>query len=354
MEQSNKVQLMLSMMDQPAFSVKDDLVIYVNPAASRLPIAEGTPISALLHTGAEEYAALEGGCLHLQLYVADHNHSASAMKLGDETVFVLEREEFSHALQALALAAKDLREPLSNLIIAADHLYRQNTGTGSHSDTALFNRSMHQLLRRIGNMSDAADFASTNRMEMTDAAALLQELVEKSSTLCEQSGIKLHLQNLQQPLAMLMDREKIERAVYNVISNAVKHTPKGGTVDVSVSRHGSKLYISFTDSGSGIPDGMLGSVYSQYLRQPTLEDASHGIGLGMVIIRSAAIAHGGTVLMEQVSGGTRLTMTLAIRQKSGRFRSPIMGTDYAGGRDHGLLELADILPTSMYAKNDIT
>lgn len=354
MEQSNNVQLMLSMMDQPAFSAKDDLVFYVNPAASRLPIAEGTPVSALLRTGVEEYAALKGGCLHLQLHVEDHNYNASVMKLGDETVFVLEQKEFSRALQALALAAKDLREPLSNLIIAADHLYRQNVSAGGHPDAALFNRSMHQLLRRIGNMSDAADFASTNRMEMTDATALLQELIEKSSALCEGSGVKLQLQNLQKPLAMLMDREKIERAVYNVISNAVKHTPKGGTVDVSVFRHDSKLYISFTDSGCGIPDRMLGSVYSQYLRQPTLEDASHGIGLGMVIIRSAALAHGGTVLMEQTNGGTQLTMTLTIRQKTGRFRSPIMGTDYAGGRDHGLLELADILPTSLYDKNDIT
>lgn len=354
MEQNNLTQLMLSMMDQPAFSAKDGLVLYANPAASHLAITVGAPVASLLKTGQEEYAALESGCLHLHLYVQEQCYGACVVKAGDETVFVLDREEFSHALQALALAAKDLREPLGNLIIAADRMYKHSLHAQAQPDAALFNRSMHQLLRRIGNMSDAADFALTSRMEMTDITAFLQELWEKASTLCAQSGVSLTLHNLQQPLAMLIDREKIERAVYNMVSNAIKHTPKGGTIDINVARHGSKLHISFTDSGSGIPNGMLGAVYNQHLRKPSLEDGSHGIGLGMVIIRAAALAHGGTVLIEQVPNGTRLTMTLAIRQKAGRFRSPIMGTDYAGGRDHGLLELADILPASLYDKNDIT
>ena len=354
MEQNNLTQLMLSMMDQPAFSAKDGLVLYANPAASHLAITAGAPVASLLKTGQEEYATLESGCLHLHLHVQEQCYGACVVKAGDETVFVLDREEFSHALQALALAAKDLREPLGNLIIAADRMYKHNLHAQAQPDAALFNRSMHQLLRRIGNMSDAAGFAVTCRMEMTDATAFLQELCEKASTLCAQSGVTLTLHNLQQPLAMLMDREKIERAVYNVVSNAIKHTPKGGTIDIHVSRHSSKLHISFTDSGSGIANGMLGSVYNQYLRQPSLEDSSHGIGLGMVIIRAAALAHGGTALIEQLPTGTKLTMTLAIRQKSSRFRSPIIGTDYAGGRDHGLLELADILPTSLYDKNDIT
>lgn len=354
MEQSNLTQLMLSMMDQPAFCAKGGLVLYVNPAASRLAITPDVPVASLFQTGAEEYAALESGCLHLHLRIQEQIHSACVVKSGDETVFVLDRAEFSHALQALALAAKDLREPLGNLIIAADRMYKHGVDAQAQPDAALFNRSMHQLLRRISNMSDAAGFAVTSRMEMTDATAFLQELCEKASTLCAQSGVALTLHNLQQPLAMLMDREKIERAVYNVISNAIKHTTVGGTIDIHASRHGSKLHISFTDNGSGIPNGMLGSVYNQYLRQPSLEDGSHGIGLGMVIIRAAALAHGGTVLIEQIPDGTRLTMTLAIRQKAGRFRSPIIGTDYAGGRDHGLLELADILPASLYDKNDIT
>jgi len=354
MEQNNLTQLMLSMMDQPAFSAKDGLVLYANPAASHLAITVGAPVTSLLKTGQEEYAALESGCLHLHLYVQEQCYGACVVKAGDETVFVLDREEFSHALQALALAAKDLREPLGNLIIAADRMYKHSLHAQAQPDAALFNRSMHQLLRRIGNMSDAADFALTSRMEMTDVTAFLQELWEKASALCTQSGVTLTLHNLQQPLAILIDREKVERAVYNMVSNAIKHTPKGGTIDINVARHGSKLHISFTDSGSGIPNGMLGTVYNQYLRQPSLEDGSHGIGLGMVIIRAAALAHGGTVLIEQVPNGTRLTMTLAIRQKAGRFRSPIMGTDYAGGRDHGLLELADILPASLYDKHDIT
>ncbi len=81
-----------------------------------------------------------------------------------------------------------------------------------------------------------------------------------------------------------------------------------------------------------------------------MEDGRYGIGLGLVLIRAAAALHGGTVLVDHPAGtGTRITMTLAIRPVTGKeLRSPMLKVDYAGERDHGLLELADILPVTLY------
>jgi hypothetical protein len=74
----------------------------------------------------------------------------------------------------------------------------------------------------------------------------------------------------------------------------------------------------------------------------------------MVLIRSAAAAHGGTVLMEHPEGmGARITMSLAIRQTSGQLRSNVLMVDYAGERDHGLIELAESLPARLYEKESI-
>ena len=101
-------------------------------------------------------------------------------------------------------------------------------------------------------------------------------------------------------------------------------------------------------TGSGtIPEELLPTLFTRYLRQPGLEDGRFGIGLGMVLIRGAAANHGGTVLIDHPEEDlTRITMTLAIRQNTATvFRSPLLHTDYSGERDHTLLCLLYTSPS---------
>ena len=85
-----------------------------------------------------------------------------------------------------------------------------------------------------------------------------------------------------------------------------------------------------------------------------MEDGRYGIGLGMVIIRTAAAAHSGTVLIQHPKdAGTRITMTLPIRQDTDPMvRSDLLRVDYAGEQNHRLLELSDCLPASAYLKHN--
>ena len=112
------------------------------------------------------------------------------------------------------------------------------------------------------------------------------------------------------------------------------------------------LRFSIRDNGPGFAQNLLGSVYNRYLRQPCIEEGRNGLGLGMVLVRSAAASHGGAVLIDQPdSGGARVTMTMAIRQNtSGTLRSPVPRVDYAGEQDHALVELSDCLPAELYKK----
>ena len=68
----------------------------------------------------------------------------------------------------------------------------------------------------------------------------------------------------------------------------------------------------------------------------------------MVLIRAAAAAHGGTVLVRTGTDGTRITLTFSLARATGELRSPVFRVDYAGNRDHALVELSDILPPEAY------
>ena len=148
----------------------------------------------------------------------------------------------------------------------------------------------------------------------------------------------------------MADPDRIQQVISNLIDNALKFMPQGGTIQAKLLRRGQKLYLSILDSGSGIPENARSDLFSRYAREPGVEDGRYGIGLGLVLIRSAAQQHGGTVLVDQpTQPGTRVTMTLAIRPgASDHVRSPSLKVDYAGERDHGLLELSDVLPADLY------
>ena len=126
--------------------------------------------------------------------------------------------------------------------------------------------------------------------------------------------------------------------------------PEGGTIHAQLTRKNNMLQLSIQDTGSGIPENILGNVFNRYQRQPGIEDSRYGIGLGMVLIRSAAADHGGTVLIHRPEGaGTRVTMTFAIRQDDPVLKTPVIPPIIDTSRQT-LTELADILPWECYKK----
>ena len=346
---------MLDLMVSPGFCVKDQKIVKCNAGALGLLLREGMEILPLLATGQHEYAEFSDGCLYLMLDISGIRVGASVSRIADADIFLLDEESEQAELQAMALAARELREPLAGIMTAAERLFPV---TGMQEDPALreyaarLNRGLYQMLRIVSNMSDAGRCAAspTAQLETVEITTFFQELFQRAQELVSHSGLTLNFENLPQCLYTLADTEKLERAVLNILSNAMKFTPAGERIDASLRRRGNRLFLTIQDSGEGIPESIRGSVHRRYQRQPGIEDGRFGIGLGMVLIRSAAAIHGGAVLIDHPEdSGTRITLTLAIRQDgSGNLRSPLLRLDYAGERDHGLLELSDSLPSILY------
>ena len=353
MEQPNHAAEMLELIGSPAFAVENGTITFCNRLASGL-VTANTPIADYLRSNADEYAAMESGIMYLTVTVDGFPFDASATRMQGYDVFILEQQQSHTELHTVALAARELREPLSNILISADRLLSEASqqDPAAMHQAALFNQSIHRMLRLIGNMSDAAKYAahSQERQTLREVVSVIREIFEKVSVLAEFANVHMQFACPQEEILCLIDSEKLERGIYNMLSNALKFTPPGGTVTATLTHSGSKLRLCVRDTGSGIPDDVISSVFSRHLRPLALEDSRYGLGLGMVLIRGAAVAHGGTVLIQRFpEGGTCVTMTLSIRKRADTtLCSPIALPDYTGGFDHGLIELSDVLPTQNY------
>lgn len=346
----------LNLLAQPAFSVKNGIIQSVNPEAAKCGIEANTAVESLLLTGREEYADYNGGSLYLQLNICGISRGVCINRMQEQDIFILEDEAKDPSLQALALAAKELRTPLSGVLTTVDRLFPKLTSDADPDlikQMAMINQGLFQILRMVGNMSDAASYSADTQAskEILDICSVIQEVCEQACALGEEAGVQILLKNLSEVVYCPVDREMLERAIYNLLSNAIRFSTEGSCIQISVSKHENRLYLSVQDAGSGIPADLLGTVYTRFLRTPGIEDNRYGIGLGMHLIRSTAAAHGGTVLIQQSrEQGVRVTMSFSLHSDPGTaLRSPVVKIDYAGERHHGLIELSDVLPlTSFY------
>ena len=355
MEQEIDFMSMLDFIPHPGFCVKDGQVIKVNAAAAAHLIPIGAKVPSLIAVGKDEYADYHDGFLYLSVTIADQTFGASVYRSGDTDIFILDQEEVPAELQAMALAAQKLREPLNNVMTTSGILFPTLSETcepRQQEQLSRINRGLSQLLRIINNMTCADQYIRDPQQSMSvqDMSALFGEFFDKAAALTEQAGVKLTFTNWNSPIYSLANPKRLEHAVYSMLSNALKYTPKGGTIAAKLTKVGRRLYLTVLDSGSCMAEHLRSSVYNRYSRNPGIEDSRSGIGLGMVLLRAVAASHGGTVLVDQPGEtGTRITMTLSIRQSSDpTVKSPALFAAFDDGFDLALMELSESLPAHLY------
>lgn len=354
MELKKEITQMLDLYPHPAFCVKDGTILYANQAARQRSMEEGNPIHPMLVTGTHEYPDFREGCLSLHIRAAETEYEAYVAVQGDLHIFTILQKPEAFELQAMALAAQELRQPLSTVLTAADQLFpaAMEDDPDCKQSVSQMNKGLYQLLRIVTNMSDAYRYScqTDSNMQTVNLRCVFDEIAEKSQTLLGSTKLKLHYQGLDKDIYTLANEDMLSRAVYNLISNAIKFSPDGGDIHVKVTANGKTASVQVWDQGQGISPAIQGTVFSRYLRQPGIEDGRFGIGLGMALVRNTAAAHGGTVLMDQPEGGgTRFTLTMSLKQSSDNvLRTKKVSFDPLGGMDLGLIQLSDALPAEEY------
>lgn len=340
---------LLEQIAYPAFLVSDGKITAANSKAKQKHIETDTDIALLLHSGRQEYAEFTQGRLCLTVLAADIIYNASVTKLNGLDLFCIESECIDPELRALAVAAQYLREPLSNAFLSAEALKDSVTDAVYQS----LNRNLHRLLRAVCNMSDVATYSNKRhaKIENCNVTAEIGETILKAKESLTKAGCDLQYEHPGRSFTCLIDKEKLERAILNLISNAIQYGCKGSTVKLKLTHTKDRFCISVSNQINGKEALSAAQMFHYYQREPGLFDANNGIGIGMTIARNAATAHGGTLLFDTPTDETvRFTLSIPInRSKKLSLHAPILfPIDYSGGYDHLLTELSEILPDEFF------
>jgi two-component system, OmpR family, sensor histidine kinase BaeS len=143
--------------------------------------------------------------------------------------------------------------------------------------------------------------------EQVDLAALAQDAVAAFQAQAEAAGVTLTAEAAEEVPPADADPARIRAVLGNLLANALRHTPAGGTVSVAVRRSGERVELAVADTGEGIPADLLPHVFDRFAKGP----GSPGSGLGLAIARDVVTAHGGTIEIAS-EPGAGATVRLAL------------------------------------------
>jgi signal transduction histidine kinase len=154
-------------------------------------------------------------------------------------------------------------------------------------------------------LSDAGSLVL--RREPVDLAALAQDAVAGFQAQAAAAGVALTADIGQEAATAELDPARMRSVIGNLVSNALRHTPRGGSIRVAVRPAGARVEMTVADSGEGIPTDLLPHVFERFVRAP----GSRGSGLGLAIARDITTAHGGTIdIASEPGSGTTVRVDL--------------------------------------------
>jgi signal transduction histidine kinase len=228
------------------------------------------------------------------LLLVEELASRAAMLVHNSRLYRLKQEALRARDDVLAFVSHDLRSPLQAIVSSCTMIDRQcEQQAGRH--VLAIRRSAARMDRLIQDLLDIARIdAGRLELELSDLELpeLLGQMVDLYQPLAEDKGVLLKLQ-VQDGQRARADRRRILQAISNLIDNAIKFSPVGGTVCISSGRTASGLTISISDEGPGIPVPLLPHLFDRYWRGDGTE--SRGAGLGLAIVKGIVEAHGACI-----------------------------------------------------------
>ena len=244
----------------------------------------------------------------------------------EERGLLLEREQAAHAEadnangikdEFLALLSHELRTPLTSILGWSD-LLKDGTLDEAAAKRAveIIGRNARAQRQLIDDLLDTSRIITGKmRLEVrpVELPPLIEIVIEAVRPTAEARNIRLQtiLDRLTSPISG--DPQRLQQIIWNLLTNAIKFTPKGGKVEVRLERIESHLELVISDEGQGIEPGFLPHVFDRFLQSDSSSTRRHGgLGLGLSIVRQLVELHGGTVTARSQGAGQGSTFTVTL------------------------------------------
>jgi len=218
----------------------------------------------------------------------------------------------------LATLAHELRNPLAPIRTGLQAL--AHLPAGEEADAARLRQMMERQLRILVKLID--DLLEVSRIstgkvrlerERVDMRGVVEAALESSGPALDAGSHELHVYLPEAPVWVLGDGARLSQVVSNLLTNAAKYTPRGGSIRVVLTAHGSDAVVRVSDSGAGIPPEMLDRVFELFAQvDRTLDRAQGGLGIGLSLVRKLMTLHGGSVTAESPGVGRGSTFTVRL------------------------------------------
>jgi len=297
-----------------------------------LPIIMVTALNALeekvqaLETGADDFLSKPVNRMEmlaklrsiLRVKTLHDEVEQTRLELEAKNRELIQVEELKEKLTQMVV--HDLKNPLTGMVGNLQLLELQGPGISAESFREILARTQEgarQLMVLIKNILDVARMEEKKLVlhrQPLKPESLLADCIRQSEGLSKKVGVELLVKVEGAPGAVDADAELTGRILANLVTNALKHTPPGGKVEVGATDLGDQVRFWVEDTGEGIPSEILPRVFDKFVMGPSGSDpgaGGYGTGLGLTFCKMAVEAHGGSIRVESQSGkGSTFSFTL--------------------------------------------
>ncbi len=226
---------------------------------------------------------------------------------------LLEREVMLRAADAqkdvfLATLAHELRNPLAPIRSAAELIRLRQPGDEPirHAGAVIERQVMHMshLVDDLLDVSRLTRGTIELRSRVLDLRGVTAHAIETLKPVIDMAGLQLTQHISAEPVLVQGDATRLGQCVMNLLTNAAKFTPRGGSISLQLSQHGGWARVEVQDSGLGIEEANLERIFELFVQErPSGLNGHSGLGLGLAITRKLAMLHGGSVVASSLGRG---------------------------------------------------
>lgn len=321
-------------------------LVFVNPAAEQvfglneelvrgvhlLEATRDDKLFDLITTAAQRGDEAAKVTLMRKIDGKDHHFAVSVTPIPGEGIsgYVVLLNDVTHYRELdqlksdfVSTVSHEFRTPLTSIAMGVGLLLERHPNADrEHQLLAAVDEDTRRLTRLVNDLLDLSRIES-GRIQMEFAPVSFAELLRQAADLfrgqAESKGLKLVIDVPPElPLAWA-DQARISWVLSNLVDNALRYTPTGGSITLSAQAKGNRLYVSVADTGVGIPPSEHESIFRKFVQLPAPEGTSTGgAGLGLSIAREVVEAHGGRIWVESnVGAGSTFIFTLRLAPMDG-------------------------------------